>query len=124
MRYEFIHEGCDTDLSKEAASITQEVIVIQGMAGSTKLRVTEAGAERRYYSKYEALFREKYGYPTKYNPISTAPENEEVSVMWGNINGAHEFGRAVRRGTTWSYRRRSIPHENGDTCATPTAWCD
>lgn len=58
----------------------------------------------------------------EYREIETAPEKQEVSVVWGERSSRQEYGRAVRIGSQWFIEGERNPYANGKPCATPDGW--
>lgn len=58
----------------------------------------------------------------EYREIKSAPEDEEVSVVWGEKSVRPEYGIALKLGSQWYIRGQSNPHANGRPCATPDGW--
>jgi hypothetical protein len=57
-----------------------------------------------------------------YREIETAPENEEVSAVWGEKRAKPEYGTALRLGDQWFIHGEQNPYANGKPCATPDGW--
>jgi hypothetical protein len=58
----------------------------------------------------------------EYRDKETAPEGQEVDVVWGEKSQRPEYGYALRLGDQWYIRRQSNPHANGRPCAVPDGW--
>ncbi len=121
VRY-FIHGFCDQELSQLAAAQTIGITFAEENRVYTKLVTEDPEAQKAYFEKYEVLFQTKYRYPSNYGPIASAPEHEELRVMWGDILNVFEFGWAKKVGDRWYQVRVKNPYANGRPCATPTAW--
>jgi len=124
MGYVFMHMGCDLDLAKDAAFQVEGVTLEGGQYDGCKFSAEDGAAEAEYFRHYTTLFERKFLFPVGYMQISTAKEDTEVLVMWGNILGAHEFGSAIRKGNDWYILGQANEFANGKPCATPTAWND
>ena len=70
----------------------------------------------------ESEFSEVFIYPKGYIEIENAPEEVELSVMWGNLFVEPEFGKAIRMGKTWYIRSDPNPYANNRICEIPIAW--
>jgi hypothetical protein len=57
-----------------------------------------------------------------YRELGEAPENERVSVVWGETSQNPEYGLAVRLGTRWYIYGQANPYANGKPCAKPDGW--
>ncbi|MFC1609212.1 hypothetical protein ACFL3M_03410 [Patescibacteria group bacterium] len=64
---------------------------------------------------------EKNVFPGGYEGISSAPENEELSVMW-KAGKRSSYGRAVKFGNSWFIKSDPNFFGNGRQCAAPVAW--
>ena len=54
--------------------------------------------------------------------IEYAPEDKEVSVVWGEKGSNPEYGRSIRIGNQWFMRGDLNPPANGKPCAKPDGW--
>ncbi len=54
--------------------------------------------------------------------VDAAPEEIELSVMWGDHPARVEYGRAKRAHGRWWIYGEANPHANGRECAAPAAW--
>ena len=58
----------------------------------------------------------------EYRQIGTVPEDEEVSVVWGEQSQRPEYGTASKRDDRWYIYGQLNPHANGRPCAVPDGW--
>jgi hypothetical protein len=57
-----------------------------------------------------------------YRGVGGAPEDVEVSAVWGLDSKRPEYGPALRLGGQWFIYGQANPHANGRPCDVPDGW--